>query len=270
MRIPKPLGVLFTMLLLLSACAVRVPQTVEVINNFQTNSIRISRQPGRISQNNSYRIIEYKDIPLPNRRILLGAEAQAAERVWYDREMLTHQTPLLYSNGVHQIQEMFPYGDVAPNKGVCTDLVVRALRNAGVGLQMLVYQDMRAHAEYYGVPDPDRFIEHRRVRVLQKFFEKNFTILSSIPEVGYRDWLPGDIVIWDTGDEKNLHIGILSRRRDVVDGRPWIIHNAGYLPFVFPGVTAVQDRLWGWRIPFIYKNEWKVLGRYRLQNRFLL
>ena len=43
----------------------------------------------------------------------------------------------------------YPGGDVANDRGVCTDVVIRAWRELGVDLQVLVHEDMRAHFGAY-------------------------------------------------------------------------------------------------------------------------
>ena len=71
----------------------------------------------------------------------------------------------------------YPGGDVPPDTGVCTDVVVRAYRSLGFDLQKLVHEDMRANFPAYpklwGLSRPDRNIDHRRVPNLQRFFERN-------------------------------------------------------------------------------------------------
>src|SRR5262249_21468367 len=43
----------------------------------------------------------------------------------------------------------FPMGDVPRNVGVCTDVIIRAVRNAGIDLQKALYDDiLRARAAY--------------------------------------------------------------------------------------------------------------------------
>ena len=39
----------------------------------------------------------------------------------------------------------YPNGDVPSGKGVCTDVVIRALRKLGIDLQELVHEDMKAN-----------------------------------------------------------------------------------------------------------------------------
>lgn len=46
-------------------------------------------------------------------------------------------------------QMKYPNGDVAKNKGVCTDVVIRAYRKLGVDLQKEVHEDMRDNFSKY-------------------------------------------------------------------------------------------------------------------------
>ena len=43
----------------------------------------------------------------------------------------------------------YPGGDVPPERGVCADVVIRALRAIGLDLQRAVHEDMRAHFGAY-------------------------------------------------------------------------------------------------------------------------
>ena len=65
----------------------------------------------------------------------------------------------------------YPAGDVPNDRGVCTDVVIRALRATGHDLQKLVHEDMRANfAKYprrWGRKRPDRNNDHRRDPYLQ-------------------------------------------------------------------------------------------------------
>ena len=90
----------------------------------------------------------------------------------------------------------FPGGDVPREKGVCTDVIIRAYRDAlGLDLQALVNADMRAafgaYPRTWGLAAPDRNIDHRRVPNLRVWFARQHAELP-IP----RDpsgWQPGDI-----------------------------------------------------------------------------
>jgi uncharacterized protein YijF (DUF1287 family) len=70
----------------------------------------------------------------------------------------------------------YPNGDVPQDTGVCSDVVVRAFRKAGVDLQKEVHEDMtRAWSEYprrWGASGTDSNIDHRRVLNLMTYFER--------------------------------------------------------------------------------------------------
>jgi uncharacterized protein YijF (DUF1287 family) len=125
----------------------------------------------------------------------------------------------------------YPMGDVPNDRGVCTDLVVRAYRALGIDLQVLVHEDMRGHfAEYpqiWGLQRPDRNIDHRRVPNLQKFFERAGAKLRVSAVAS--DYKPGDLVTWMLPG--NLpHIGIISDQNVPGSNRPKVIHNIGAGP----------------------------------------
>lgn len=68
----------------------------------------------------------------------------------------------------------YPKGDVPADRGVCADVVIRALRLCGYDLQQLIHEDMRNHFSSYpgkwGLSRPDPNIDHRRVPNLMVFF----------------------------------------------------------------------------------------------------
>ncbi|WP_394695443.1 DUF1287 domain-containing protein [Pseudoxanthomonas japonensis] len=120
----------------------------------------------------------------------------------------------------------YPGGDVPSDRGVCTDVVIRALRTQGLDLQQAIHDDMRLHFDGYpklwGLSRPDRNIDHRRVPNQMRWFERNGwhqSIGSSAD-----DFSPGDIVAWKLTGSGLLHIGIVSDRRSH-DGTPLILHN---------------------------------------------
>lgn len=125
----------------------------------------------------------------------------------------------------------YPMGDVPADRGVCTDVIIRAYRAIGIDLQVKVHEDMRANFALYpplwGLTRPDPNIDHRRVPNLQKFLERaGARVPSSGGSAGFR---PGDLVTWRLPG--NLpHIGIVSDRRDPATGTPLIIHNIGAGP----------------------------------------
>jgi len=122
----------------------------------------------------------------------------------------------------------YPGGDVPVERGVCTDVIIRALRTSrNLDLQKLVHEDMRtAFSEYptiWGLKKPDRNIDHRRVPNLRRYFVRQG---YSVAITGKKeDYLPGDIVTCTVG--RNLpHIMIVSDRK-ARDGVPLVIHNIG-------------------------------------------
>jgi hypothetical protein len=122
----------------------------------------------------------------------------------------------------------FPGGDIARDRGVCTDVVIRALRDAwGIDLQLAVNRDMTAdfaaYPRLWGLTRTDRNIDHRRVPNLQTLFRRIGAELP-LPD-GPTPYLPGDIVTW-TLPGGVAHIGIISDRR-AADGTPLVLHNIG-------------------------------------------
>jgi uncharacterized protein YijF (DUF1287 family) len=123
----------------------------------------------------------------------------------------------------------YPNGDIDRQRGVCTDVVIRALRDGhGVDLQKQVHEDMRAafssYPKNWGLTRPDRNIDHRRVPNLRRYFERIGAALPAPDEATH--FTPGDIVTWTLGPGKP-HIGIVSDKVSRRTGYPLIIHNVG-------------------------------------------
>lgn len=118
----------------------------------------------------------------------------------------------------------YPGGDVPVDRGVCTDVIVRAYRRFGVDLQQQVHEDMRANFRDYpplwGLSGPDRNIDHRRVPNLARWLARHGETLADDGE-----FLPGDLVTWRLPSGVP-HIGIVSDRRGDA-GDPLVLHNIG-------------------------------------------
>lgn len=142
----------------------------------------------------------------------------------------------------------YPGGDVPADKGVCTDVVIRAYRKMGIDLQREVHEDMRANFASYpkkwGMKTTDRNIDHRRVPNLMTFFSRHGTVLKISADTD--DYAPGDIVCWDLGGGIT-HIGIVAARRSS-GGCPLIVHNIG-------GGQVLADCLFSYRIIGHYRYE---------------
>jgi uncharacterized protein len=166
------------------------------------------------------------------RKLTSAAVAQTLTRVVYD--------------GSYRVIA-YPGGDVPANVGVCSDLVIRAYRAAGVDLQLRVHEDMaRAFAAYpklWGLARPDPNIDHRRVPNLQRYFERS----GAARPVSQRaeDYRTGDLVTWLLPG--NLpHIGLVIDRRSADGARPLVAHNIGRGP-------EVEDMLFAFRITGHYR-----------------
>jgi uncharacterized protein len=142
----------------------------------------------------------------------------------------------------------YPNGDIPIEKGVCTDVVIRAFRKAGVDLQREVHEDMRENFAVYpkkwGLPAPDTNIDHRRVPNLQTFFTRRGKSLEITREAA--NYKPGDVVSWDLDGKGMTHIGVVSHLWNKATKRYLIIHNIG-------GGARAEDCLF----------DWKVTGHYR-------
>jgi uncharacterized protein YijF (DUF1287 family) len=122
----------------------------------------------------------------------------------------------------------YPNGDVPADRGVCTDVVIRAYRKMGIDLQRLVHEDMKGNFEKYpkkwGLKSTDSNIDHRRVPNLMTFFGRMGITLPITKNP--RDFLPGDIVCWNLGGSVT-HIGIVVKRKSTDGLRHLIVHNIG-------------------------------------------
>jgi uncharacterized protein YijF (DUF1287 family) len=160
---------------------------------------------------------------------LLVARPLLADSVDLVRAARTQVGVTVIYDGSYQ-QLAYPGGDVPLERGVCTDVVVRALRTArSLDLQKLVHEDMSAHFGAYpnqrrwGLTRPDSNIDHRRVPNLMKWLERSG--YTQAVTTAAQDYLPGDLVAWDLGGGI-LHIGIVSDRK-ASTGVPLVIHNIG-------------------------------------------
>lgn len=141
----------------------------------------------------------------------------------------------------------YPNGDVPPNKGVCTDVIIRTYRKVGIDLQRLVHEDMKANfAKYpknWGLKSTDKNIDHRRVPNLMTFFSRFGEVLKITDNPN--DYKPGNIVCWNLGGGLT-HIGLVSNKKSEDGKRPLIIHNIG-------AGQVLEDCLF----------KYKIIGHYR-------
>lgn len=122
----------------------------------------------------------------------------------------------------------YPMGDVPPEIGVCSDVVIRAYRKLGIDLQKDVHEDMAANFRLYprrwGLTKPDTNIDHRRVLNLEVLFARKGVEVAATKNPA--DYLPGDLVTWSVGGSLP-HIGIVVDRKAPDGKTPMIVHNIG-------------------------------------------
>ncbi len=142
----------------------------------------------------------------------------------------------------------FPGGDVPRTRGVCTDVVIRALRTVGKDLQQLIYEDKKrnpgTYPKYPGGKALDPNIDHRRCpnqRVFLRRFGRSLTLKTDAPNLAH--WKPGDIVFWKLPSGLD-HVGIVTDRLSS-DGLPWAIHNLR---------TPMEEPVLA---------DWKIVGHFR-------
>jgi uncharacterized protein YijF (DUF1287 family) len=135
----------------------------------------------------------------------------------------------------------YPMGDVPRAIGVCTDVIVRSARNAGIDIQKDLHEDIRrARAAYpmvKGAGDPS--IDQRRVGTLLPYFKRHWEAHSARLDDPADPLRPGDVIFMDTFPSRSGpdHIGILSDRLDE-QGLPLVINN-----WTDGTVTAEMDLL---------------------------
>ena len=144
----------------------------------------------------------------------------------------------------------YPNGDVPIDRGVCTDVIIRALRVAyNYDLQQFVHEDMRQNFSKYpkiwGLKRPDRNIDHRRVPNLKTFFQRKGWSLPVSTQVS--KFKAGDIVtcIVPPHLPHMMIVGDRVNRNKI----PLVIHNIG-------SGTQEEDLLF----------EFQITGHYRIDG----
>ena len=193
---------------------------------------------------------------IDRRRLLLtlpalaipGAAAAEPPRDWPEKLAAAARTQVgrTVTYDPAYVRLAYPGGDVPRDRGVCTDVVVRAYRDAfGLDLQQRVHEDMRANFAAYpktwGLRRPDRNIDHRRVPNLETFFSRKG---AALPFRAPLDFQPGDLATQRLPG--NLpHIVVVTGRR-AASGRLLCVHNVGR-------GARIEDVL----------AEWPLVGRFR-------
>jgi uncharacterized protein YijF (DUF1287 family) len=113
------------------------------------------------------------------------------------------------------------------DRGVCSDVISRALRDSGYNLKEKLDSDMKKHPERY-TREYDPHINFRRVVNIEDYLDTHAQSLSPNPPTDndWSDWLPGDIVTYEQIPGQLWHIAIISDYASH-NGTPLIIHNYG-------------------------------------------
>jgi uncharacterized protein len=185
-------------------------------------AIRIARSTHKVSDVSALglpesELAELRKAAGDHPRIVIGAPAHDEDLDGdgiVDRlDILLGAKKLLHNHAryvEHYIEIAYPGGDVPRTEGVCSDTVIRALRNAGIDLQKEVHEDIvRAPAAYPMVEKVNPNINHRRVKTLLPWFARHW---KQLPR-GER-YLPGDVVFFDTFPLRDgpEHLGVVSDR----------------------------------------------------------
>jgi D-alanyl-D-alanine dipeptidase len=121
----------------------------------------------------------------------------------------------------------YPGGDVPRSIGVCTDVVIRSLRNAGYDLQRLVHEDiLQARKAYPMVRTPNTDIDHRRVKSILPWFRRATEAHTAVLADPRDPLRPGDVIFMDTfGDRPGSeHVGLIGDTLSAT-GQPMVINN---------------------------------------------
>ena len=167
-----------------------------------------------------------------------GAAAPAAKIV--NRAKQEARSGVVYDAGYRRIT--YPGGDVAADRGACTDVIVRALRCAGLDLQQKIHEDAGRHPGRYPRlerPGGDASIDHRRAANHIAYFRRYGKALpTTTVGAAAKSWQPGDLVYWKLGNNLD-HCGVVSNVRNA-QGLPLVIHNIG--------IARQEDCLTAWKI----------------------
>ncbi len=179
----------------------------------------------------------FKETYIPTHSLEISAYSQIGIVTSYDRS-----------------NRYYAGGNPPSNTGVCSDVITRALLDNGYNLQEKIFADIKNFPEKYS-DIPDKNINHRRVKNLKIFFERNFISLPKEVNTNTIDtWQAGDIVTYEQVPGRLWHVGIVSGQKNS-HGIPMLIDNHGY-------GTQVRISITDW--------ESKISGHFRIQKKLIL
>jgi len=200
------------------------------------------------TSNNTFHYVEVVKSPIKNEQDTINDEVTAFRKQLSAVALEIIDPTIKYTPDYVSIA--YPNGDVPPETGVCTDVIIRAYRKLGIDLQKEVHEDMKNSFEMYpkiwGLSRPDTNIDHRRVPNLETFFRRKGKELAVTQNAD--DYKTGAIVTWMIND-KMPHIGIVTNKLSKDGKRRLIVHNVG-------GGQVLEDCLFKYRITghFVYES----------------
>jgi len=167
--------------------------------------------PASIVQTLSY-IASIGTIETPAPLLVISARKQIGKTLIYDSKY---------------VKLSYPNGDIPLLRGVCTDVIIRAVRDAKkIDLQKEVHEDMlgsfKSYPKIWGAKGADKNIDHRRVPNLKIYFKRKGYALTVTNKA--KDYIAGDIVTCKINGLAHIML-VSSRQRK--DGTPYVIHNSG-------------------------------------------
>lgn len=187
----------------------------------------------------------------PWQQMAVKVQMTPMQRAIVDRARLEVTRGVKYDASYQRIP--YPKGDVASDRGACTDVVVRALRAAGYDLQELIHKDKLTRPRTYphlgATAGTDTNIDHRRTPNHMVYLRRHALVLTTETDSKHAtQWQPGDLVYVRLFGS-TLHCGVVSDRQND-DGVPLLIHNIG-------PVASEDDSL----------QRWTILGHFRMRVR---
>jgi len=139
-------------------------------------------------------------------------------------------------------------GDPPLEYALSTDIIARAMAEAGYDLRMLVDEDISRDFDAYPLKalwnqsftDPN--IDYRRIQNLEVFLNRNAQRLGTKFDIKEKetsaDWLPGDIVLFDMDRNGYTDTASIISDNTTREGVPKVIYN-----HTDPGFTTEDDLL---------------------------
>lgn len=140
-------------------------------------------------------------------------------------------TTLDISHDTNYYKIAYPMGDIPPDKGKNTDIVIRALRAGGLDLQQVIHEDMtenyNSYPQLWQLKEPDPSIDHRRIENINRFLTRHH--ISGDVSRKRSSYNIGNIVVWQL-PQGQLHLGIVVPGPGIHSNEKWVVHHLNDRP----------------------------------------